>query len=109
MPRKQPRRTKYHSCRTVVDGITFDSRKEARRYQELVLLARAGQILDLAVQVPFVLHAGSGQIVGRYVADFTYREGHASVVEDVKGFKTDLYRWKKRHMVAEYGIQIRET
>lgn len=107
-------RSKYGAKKTKVDGITFDSKREAVRYQELCLLQKAGEIRNLKLQVPFCLNSSGGSHVGFYVADFTYEEKDAmglwcKITEDVKGVKTDLYRWKARHMLAQYGISIRET
>jgi hypothetical protein len=102
----------------VVDGLTFASKQEARRWQELHLLARAGALTDLRRQVRLPLHAHGGALVGHYVADFVYREGGETVIEDVKGAprtssgaigRTDLYAWKRRHVAAEYGYAIREV
>jgi hypothetical protein len=111
-------RSKYGAVQTTVDGITFHSAKEARRYQELKLLQQAGEILSLQLQPEYDLVAGD-TIIGVYRADFSYlelqqpkRRNEASatrVVEDVKGIKTPLYKWKKKHVEAQYGIQIRET
>ena len=107
------KQSKYRAVPTVIDNIRFASQKEARRYQELKLLEKAGVILDLECQPRFVLHA-AGRLppeIGEYVADFRYydRGTGARVVEDVKGFKTPLYRWKKKHVEAQYGIKILET
>lgn len=107
--------SKYRNQKTTVDGITFDSKKEAARYHELMLLAKAGQVKDIALQVPFGLNAGNDRrvTIGAWIADFVYQErvegDWVARVEDVKGFRTPLYRWKKRHFEAQYGIQIRET
>ena len=109
------RRSKYKAVKTVVDEITFDSKKEARRYQELKLLERAGMIEELQLQVPFVLFSKSkyGRVV-KYIADFTYYEllegnERKYVVEDVKGIKTPVYKLKKRIMAECYGIVIKEV
>lgn len=103
---------KYGAKRTVVDGITFASQKEARRYQELRLLEKAGEIQGLELQPRFPLEvptAGDDTPIGEYRADFAYRERRRGyVVEDVKGFKTPLYKWKKKHVEAQYGITIVE-
>ncbi len=101
--------SKYHAKKTVVDGITFDSKKEAMHYQELKLLERAGEIHDLKLQVPFVLIDKSpyGRQI-KYVADFVYYQDGQMVVVDVKGFKTDVYKLKKRLMAERYGIEIKE-
>ena len=111
---------KYGAKPTTVDGIRFASKKEATRYGELRLLERAGEIHELHLQPCFELFAfPHGVLVGQYRADFQYCQCAAavhdgccddsmSVVEDVKGFKTPLYRWKKKHVEAQYGISIRE-
>lgn len=101
---------KYHAIPTVIDGIRFDSKKEAKRYQELKLLERAHQIRDLKLQVPFILLPKSeyGRDI-KYVADFTYYEGDKFIVEDVKGVRTSTYKVKKRLLAEKYGIKIRET
>lgn len=100
---------KYHAEKTEVDGIKFDSKKEAQRYKELKLLERAGEIHDLQLQVPYTLIPKSehGRAV-KYIADFVYFENGKRVVEDTKGFRTKEYKLKKR-MMAEIGIDIRET
>lgn len=125
MRRASIRRHKYGAQATTVDGIRFSSKAEARRYGELCLLLRAGQIEALEVQPVFILQApimtgtvrgaldataGGLRFVGRYIADFRYYqlEPPSWVVEDVKGVKTPLYRWKKKHMEAQYGITITE-
>lgn len=101
---------KYRAIPTVVDGIKFASKREARRYGVLKLMRLAGQIHDLRLQVEFPLVVG-GVLVSTYVADFTYREepGNAYIVEDSKGFRTPVYKLKARLMKAVYGITIRET
>lgn len=103
---------KYHNRKVTVDGLTFDSLKEASRYEELKLLVRAGEIKDLKRQVPIEIVPKTDKFRAvRYVADFTYtltRNGQP-VVEDVKGMKTDLYKLKKKLIYWIYGIEIRET
>ena len=96
---------RIQSTPTIVDGIRFHSKKEARRYCELKLLERAGKISCLRRQVRFAL-------VQRvtYVADFEYvDECGARVVEDVKGYRTREYVAKRRLMSEQHGIEIRET
>ncbi len=105
---------KYKAKPTVVDGIRFHSKKEANRYRELRLLERAGEIRDLQLQYPYELSVpryGSSvkkQAIGKYLADFRYRSGKQGilVVEDVKGMDTPLSKWKRRHVLAQYGIEV---
>lgn len=98
---------KYRNKKTVVDGITFDSQKEAKRYGELKLLEHAGVITDLQLQPPFKLEV-HGVKICTYRADFRYTENGKDVVEDVKGVLTPVYRIKKKLMFAIYGIEIKE-
>lgn len=108
--------SKYNSKKTVVDGQKFDSKKEANRYQELLLLEKAGVIKNLSRQVKFVLIPSqrdeNGKVIERecsYKADFVYEEGGKTVVEDVKGFRTKEYIIKRKLMLYQYGIRIREV
>ena len=107
-------RSKYHSRKTTVDGIEFDSQKEARRFRELCLLERAGKITELQQQVKFELIPSQridGKVVERpctYVADFVYMENGKKVVEDTKGFKTKDYIIKRKLMLHVHGIRIQE-
>lgn len=109
--------SKYNSKKTVVDGQTFDSKKEANRYQELLLLEKAGVIKNLSRQVKFVLipsqrDEATGKVIERecsYKADFVYEEDGKTVVEDVKGFRTKEYVIKRKLMLWRYGIRIREV
>lgn len=102
------RRSKFGAVRTEVDGVTFASKAEARRYGELKLLWKAGTLATLELQPSFDLIV-SGVKVGRYVADFSYHKPDGElVVEDVKGMPTPVYKLKKRLVAALYGIQIQE-
>ena len=125
------RTNKYKAIKTTVNGIEFDSRKEARRYQDLMLLQRAGAIKKLERQVKFVLIPTQHEITVRYgkkgqrlkdkqkllekecsyVADFVYIdvESGKEVVEDTKGVRTDAYKIKRKLMLFKYGIQIKES
>ena len=112
-------RNKYHSRKVTRGGITFDSVKEANRYQELLLLERAGAIQGLKRQVEFVLipsqYDGEGkkrkclERAVKYVADFVYTEGGKTLVEDTKGFKTKDYILKRKMMLYFHGIKIKEV
>jgi Protein of unknown function (DUF1064) len=110
--------SKYRAVPTQLDGIRFDSKKEARRYAELRLLEQAGEIHALERQPVFPLftaHHRGGELrqVGVYRADFRYRQGPRGVlvVEDVKSkpTRTAVYRLKKRMVEAAYGITVTEV
>lgn len=107
---KKPRKNKYGAVKVTIDGITFDSTKEGNRYKQLKGMQELGIIRFLELQPTFPLHAG-GKVIGKYIADFRYRdlETDEVVIEDVKGVKTPIYRWKKKHVEAEYGITITEV
>jgi len=106
---------KYRNRVTMLDGIAFDSAKEARRYAELRLLEKAGQIQSLQRQVSYVLipkQERGGKLIERpcvYKADFVYTENGEEVVEDTKGVKTKEYIIKRKLMLWQYGIQIKEV
>jgi hypothetical protein len=110
-PRRGRGWSKYGAQPCEVDGVRFASVREARRWQELQLLARAGAIVGLRRQVRYPLDAVGGANVGAYVADFAYVDAETgqSIVEDAKGFRTPLYAWKARHFAAQYGQTIREV
>jgi hypothetical protein len=114
VPSKRPH--KYRAQPTVIDGIRFASKAESRRYQELKLLEKAGEIKELEIQPKFPIYVcrrqnGELHEAFKYVADFRYREGPqgALVIEDVKGTRTRMYSLKKKAFELQYGIQIRET
>ena len=129
--------SKYHAKKITKDGMTFDSMKEYRRWNELVLLQKAGQIKGLERQVKFVLIPAQyepdtigpkggvkrGKLIERecsYIADFVYYlapqseadkflELWTKVVEDTKGFRTADYKIKRKLMLYRYRIKIKET
>lgn len=108
------RNSKYNNCKVTIGSKTFDSKKEAERYQVLKLLERAKKIEGLQLQVEFVLlpaikFKGRTQRPVRYIADFTYWENGNYIVEDVKGVRTDVYKLKRRLMKHIHNIEIRET
>lgn len=109
-PLKKPKKSKYNAVKTNIDGIVFDSKKEANRYKKLKLLEQVGEITNLRLQVPYELIAKSkyGMSI-RYIADFVYEENGNEIVEDTKGVKTPLYRLKRRMMAEKYDIEIKET
>lgn len=99
---------KYHNTKVVVDGYTFDSILESRRYEELKFLERSKVITDLQRQVKFVLIDKSkyGREIS-YIADFTYYENGKYIVEDVKGVLTDVFKLKARLFAERYGFPIK--
>lgn len=109
--------SKYHAEKDVRGKLKFDSRKEARRYDALVLLLRRGEISDLRVQPEFTLIEAyttpDGERVRamRYRADFSYRQNGEMIVEDVKSAatRTRVYLNKRKMMQEKYGITIREV
>lgn len=106
-------RSKYHAKATTIDGIRFDSKAEARRYQQLCILEKVGEISELERQPVFDLLVSDfvhrPVKVGVYRADFRYKANGRLVVEDVKGIRTTTYRLKKKMVEAQYGIQITEV
>ena len=108
--------SKYHSRKTEIDGIIFDSKKEANRYCELKLMERAGEITDLRRQVRYEINQPY-EIAGKkirgiyYVADFVYYDNETGepIVEDVKGMRTDVYKIKKKLFESKYNIEIKEV
>ena len=122
---------KYGNRTVAVDGIAFDSIREARRYKQLKLLLLSGEIVGLSMQVPFELvpaqYEETGEVYSKgprkgqpkqgkcieksvvYVADFVYFENGKRVVEDTKGVRTPEYIIKRKLMLQKYGIRIREV
>lgn len=105
---RKPR--KYRNSALWVGDEHFDSKKEARRYTDLLLMQSAGAITGLIVHPHFQLKV-SGVHIGDYVADFQYYEHGQRIVEDVKSppTRTPLYLWKIKHLKAQYGIEVREV
>ena len=103
------KRPKYGNVRVTVDGVTHDSRREARRWTELQSLQRAGKISELRRQVRFPIEI-NGQVVCNYIADAAYRENGALVVEDTKSAATSkdkVFVLKRKLMAAVHGIKVR--
>ena len=110
-------KTKYGSRKDTRGELRFDSQKEARRYDELMVMLRAGIISDLRLQPQFTLQESYRTEIGeriravRYTADFSYRFGGRLVVEDVKSAptRTKEYLRNKKFMRSKYGIDIQEV
>ena len=109
-------RNKYGARKVTVDGIRFDSLKEARLYRDLKVLEKTGVIRDLQLQVPFELiptqKDEKGKVIERkvvYKADFTYFAGDTFVVVDAKGVRTKEYILKRKMMLQKYNIRVQEV
>ena len=106
---------KYNAKKTTIDGITFDSKKESERYCELKLRARDKNNpitgLELQPEFPCNITQPNGMTIKvcTYRADFRYIENGKTIIEDVKGVKTPVYKLKKKLVEALYGIKITET
>ncbi len=102
--------SKYRAVPTAIDGIRFDSKAEAKRYGELKLMERNGDIMGLRIHPKYPIEV-NGKKICTYIADFQYINlaTKTPVVEDVKGVKTPVYRLKKKLVAAVYDIEITET
>ena len=103
-------KSKYRNVKTTVDGITFDSKREAARYCELKLMERSGEITFLELQPKFILQEGFTTDAGEnireiaYIADFSYHElsSNKAIVEDTKGVETKDFRIKRKLLLKRY-------
>jgi hypothetical protein len=104
----QPKQHKYNAQKTGVNGVTFDSKLEACRYRQLLLLEQAGQISSLELQPKFQLQPAFKGIDGKrqraimYQADFSYVEYGVTIVEEVKGFQTAVWKLKRKMFLYHY-------
>lgn len=113
----QDTQRKYGNEKVIINGQTFDSKAEYRRWRELCLMAQTGEIGDLQRQVRYELvpvqRDEDGNVLERgcfYVADFVYTDADGrTVVEDVKGFRTKEYLIRRKLMLFRYGIRIQEV
>lgn len=111
-----PKKHKYSAEATTLDGIKFPSKREARRWAELQLLQRGGEVRDLQRQVKYALRGQDGPILtptgkqAHYIADFVYVDARTGfeVVEDAKGAKTPEYLLK-RAILAAQGVKVTEV
>ena len=108
------KKTKFNNIRTVIDGITFASKRESKRYSELKLLERGNVISDLRLQVPYTLIPAQkgglrNELALKYVADFVYYSKlvNHTIIEDVKGMLNPLYV-AKRKLMKQIGYEITE-
>lgn len=105
--------SKYNNRHVEINGHRFDSKAEAKRYQELILLERSGEIRNLQVHPVYLLqeqfnHNGKHFRAITYEADFAYVEDDIVVVEDVKGVRTPVYLLKRKMFLKQYGYVFRE-
>ena len=121
VPRGIPKGNKYHAKKVEIDGMTFDSQKEACRWSELKILQEAGVISGLRTQVEYELlpvqKDENGKVIehaAKYVADFVYCDALTGcwVVEDVNGYKKgavyNIFVLKRKMMLHKYGIRVKE-
>lgn len=102
------RYNKYKNVKTEIDGIIFDSKKEARHYSNLKMMMKCGRINFFDVKVKYEI-ARIGKRTRSYIADFVVTNNDGSVeVHDVKGVKTPVYNLKKFLMEERHGIKIVE-
>ena len=105
--------SKYKNKKVVVDNILFDSKKEANYYTKLKILKDAGKITDLELQKKFILQDkftlnGKTYRAITYVADFVYKDDKGMHVVDTKGYRTQVYKIKKKLFMKRFGIEIEE-
>mgnify|MGYP003309414572 CR=1 FL=1 len=98
---------KYGNKKVIIDGIKFESELEGKRYVQLKLLQRAGEISNLRLQVPFLLQDSfrkNGKTYRKieYIADFIYDEKGKTIVEDTKGVKTEVFKMKQKLFEYKY-------
>ena len=115
---KTNKTSKYGAKKTEINGIVFDSKKEAKRYLQLLDMVAIGQIDNLRRQVAYELipsqRDDAGHVVERacvYKADFVYtdKDTGTEIVEDTKGVRTDAYIIKRKLMLEKYGIRVKEV
>jgi hypothetical protein len=107
------KKSKYHAQKVDAEGLTFDSKKEYKRYKELKLLLKVGEIGFLARQVEYTFHIKGGKVAS-YFADFIYTDAKTGqlIVEDVKSEATrklPVYRLKRKMMLEQHKIKIKEV
>lgn len=113
--------SKYKNQKCRFRGITFDSKREAKRFRELQIMEKAGIISDLRRQVKYKLipvqklstpirqksgHMKRAEREVTYIADFVYIKEGQTIVEDCKGYETDVFKIKRKLMLYIHGIQV---
>ena len=103
-------RNKYGNQKVVIGNQIFDSGREYKRWCELNLLQKAGEISDLRRQVKYeLIPPQDGERACNYIADFVYNENGKTVVEDAKGCRTKEYIIKRKLMLYKYAVRITEV
>ena len=120
---------KYYATKCEYNGEQFDSRREMRRFQELLILERAGHLTNLKRQIKYVLIPSQYKVYERYgkngqrlkdkkellerevsyIADFVYEMDGKTIIEDTKGVQTKDYIIKRKLMLFVHGIKIKEV
>lgn len=104
----KPKRSKYGAQKTMLDGILFDSKREAAYYAELKQRENAGEVVGVELQRPFALLGNNGMLIATYKADFCFWDNVADRfrVIDVKGVETKDFKLKKKMMLGLLGINV---
>lgn len=105
--------SKYHNKKTTIDGILFDSKREGNFYTKLKLMRNAGVIWNLELQKKYVLQKAftfNNKKIREisYIADFVYEDKDGLHIVDTKGYRTEVYKLKKKLFIKKYGIDIEE-
>ena len=107
-------RVKYKNTKIEFEGILFHSKGELKRYKELCLLEKSGEISELERQKKYILqekYTKNSRKIREisYIADFVYKDKKGVVIEDFKGFRTEMYKLKKKIFEFKYPYEITET
>lgn len=105
--------SKFGNKKTIQNGQIFDSRREASRYAQLLLLERNGELRNIRRQVLYELRVNN-VLIAKYYADFVYEQfrratGWEEIVEDVKGYPNDRWPMKKKLMLAIFNVKVLVT
>jgi hypothetical protein len=103
--KRHMRKHKYNAIKTVIDGITFDSKLEAKRYSQLKILERSNEISNLELQIPMHIVINDVKIC-KYICDFRYTCNGKVIHEDAKGMTTPVFNLKKKLVKAVHGVDI---
>ena len=104
----KPKRSKYGATKTMVDGLLFDSKREAAYYSELKIREKAGEVTGVEMQRPFALLGSNGMLMATFKADFCFWDNTAGRFRciDVKGFDTPVGKLTRKMMKGLLGIDV---